>query len=414
MPKYYDIADSVSAVDLTDRKFKTFRVSLNLVLPLQEETVAMNAILPHMVGRVTREYPEYTAMSRHLAGLYGASLSSSVSQIGDNQVLTLSVSGISGKYAFSGENMERELVSLLCSAVFHPLTEADGNFPQESFVQEQRQLLETIDADFNDKKTYAKDRCAQELFRGEPAGICRYGTAQQVKEMDPACLPGQWKQILKQAAIRIYVSGDCDFEAVCSMIKEEMNFEREPAELSNCKLEAKPAKEVSETMKVAQSKLVLGFKAPQVPGVDLRVMSVLFGGSPSSKLFLNVREKMSLCYYCSARAGVVKGSVLVESGVETEKLEAAKEAILDQLEDIRKGNFTEEDLSFAKLSMINSFRSVEDSLYSMENYYLNQMFAEKAMTPQEQIKAIENVTREQVIEAAKQTALDTVFMLKGC
>lgn len=411
-PQYEEIADSVQVLNLTDPKFKTFRVSLNLVVPLKRETAAMNAILPHMVGRVTREYPEYSAMSRHLAELYGASLSSSVSQIGDNQVLTLSVSGISGKYTFAGEDMERELVSLLCSAVFHPLME-EGKFPAESFLQEQRQLLETIDADYNDKKTYAKDRCTQELFRGEPAGVSRYGTAEEVKAIDPAALPERWQQILREASFKIYILGACDFASIRERIQKEFTFPRLPLRLYNGKTGAKEVKEVSETMKVAQSKLVLGFKAPEVPGMELRVMSVLFGGSPSAKLFLNVREKMSLCYYCSARAGVAKGTVLVESGVETDKLGPAREAILEQLEEIRKGEFTEDELTFAKLSMINGFRSVADSLYSLENYYLNQMFEERIRTPQEQIEAIEEVTREQVVRAAEGTALDTVFTLRG-
>ena len=413
-PRYLDLAPSVRAVDLTDEKFKTFRISVNLVVPLEKESAAMNAVLPHMVGRVTKEFPDYSGMSRHLASLYGASLSSAVSQIGDNQVLTLAVSGISGKYAFGGEDMEQELLSLLCSGVFHPLREENGLFPHESFQQEQRQLLETIDADFNDKKTYAKDRCTQELFCDEPAGISRYGTAEQVKKLDPTVLPAQWEEILRRAVLRIYVSGNCDFNSICAKIQNELGYERDPWNLTNSKLPAKQVKEVEESMKVTQSKLVLGFKAPQVPGVELRVMSVLFGGSPSSKLFLNVREKMSLCYYCSARAGVVKGSVIVESGVETSKLQEAKSAILEQLEQIRKGNFTEEELTFAKLSMSNSYRSVEDSLYSMENYYLNQMFASSILSPQEQICAIEKVTREQVIAAAQQTELDTVYALKGC
>ncbi|MBE6730237.1 MAG: insulinase family protein [Ruminococcaceae bacterium] len=414
MPNFYDIADSVKIIDLTDSKFKTFRVAVKMVLPLNPKTASEYAMLTSIVSRVIKEYPEYTAFSRKLASLYGASIYADVAKMGDNQILSVALGGISGRYAFGGEKMEQELLAILISAVFSPLKDERGLFPKESFIQEKRQLLEAIDADFNDKRIFALDRAMKELFRNEKSGISKYGTSQSVKNTDENTLPALWDEALKKAKFFIFVSGDCDFKYVENTMKSQFRFEREPYNLTNETLPAgETLHEVCDEMKLSQSKLVVGFKTECKNNNALKLMSVIYGGSAISKLFMNVREKMSLCYYCSCRPLLLKKALFVESGVETEKLPAAKEAILNELEEIRKGNITEEEFFTAKLALYNSLNGIEDSLYSLEIFYQNQIFEENVITPKEQYEAFEKVTLDEVIEAAKLTKLDTVYELKG-
>ena len=414
MPNFCDISDSVRIINLTDSKFKTFRIAFKMLMPLDKETASEHAVLTSIVCRLTNEYPEYTALSRKLASLYGASIYSDITKMGDNQVLNVALSGISGKYAFGGEKMEQELLSILLSAVFTPLKDERGLFPEESFVQEKRQIIEAIEADFNDKRIYAIDKCLKELYRNEKAGLSKYGTLESVKNIDETKLPEIWNNVLKKAQFVIFVSGDCDYKYIENTVREKFNFERAPYKLTN---EAKKAGQelhvVSEEMKLAQSKLVLGFKTQCEDINAMKLMSVIFGGSPTSKLFMNVREKLSLCYYCSCRPALLKKALLVESGVETDKLEAAKEAILKELEDIRQGNITEEEFTAAKLALYNSLNGIEDSLYSLEIFYQNQIFDSEVLTPMEQLKKIEAVSLSDVINAAKLTKLDTVYTLVG-
>ena len=174
------ITDSVRLTSFTDPSFKTMALSANLLLPLSQETAAKRGILPSLASRATIEFPNYTALNTRLSQLYGASVHSSVRKLGDYQVFGLAASGISSRYAFGGENMAEELCRILASMLFHPLLDKDGEFPEENFSQEKRQLLELKDAEFNDKVAYAHRRCEQLLFQGQPTGIDRYGSREDL------------------------------------------------------------------------------------------------------------------------------------------------------------------------------------------------------------------------------------------
>lgn len=411
-----ELCPNVWVRNFTDPKFKTMRISINIILPLTKESVSASALLPALVSRATKEYPCPTQLSKRLAELYGASVDSGVSKIGDTQVLSISASGISGAYALEGEDLTKELAQLLCSAVFSPLVDEDKQFPEDSFNQERRQLLETIDAEYNDKKIYAREKCQEIMFGGEPAGISRYGQKPDVLGVQRDSLIDRWHRILETGRIEIFALGNCDYDTVLNCFDSCFEFQRKPAPLqTDIVLKAGEPREQVESLPIAQSKLVMGFRTGVRPedAVPTRLMCVLFGGSASSKLFLNVREKMSLCYYCSAGLNLEKSAMFVQSGVETVNVEKARAAILEQLRDICDGDFTDEDMTFAKLAMVNSFQAVGDSLYATESWYLNQAFSREVLTPEEIAEKIQAVSRQEVIEAAKKVSLDTVFVLKG-
>lgn len=406
------IKDAVKVTSVVDNKFKTMQISMNIILPLDEETASKNALLPAMVSRVTKKYPDYTALSTYLSGMYGSTLSSGVSKIGDNQVLSIATTGISNKYALSGENIENELTELICSAVFDPYLEDDGNFPEEGFNQEKRQVIENIDADFNDKKAYASKKSNAELFKTEKSGISRYGTKEQVMKVTRQELKTRWEEILRGGTFEIFILGDCDSKAITKKIASYFDFPRSPVKLTNTFVKAKDTvSEITETMEVQQSKLVMGFKSEISNPMAFKLMTAIFGGTTTSKLFLNVREKMGLCYYCSARSGELKGIMMVESGVETAKVGQAKEEILNQFSQMTEGNFTEEDINMAKLTISNSYGAIGDSLGSVKQFYFKQMFQSEILTPKEELDKLMVVTKDDIIKSAKETKLDTIFSL---
>ncbi|MDO4459446.1 MAG: insulinase family protein [Clostridia bacterium] len=414
--KIKKLGENITARNLIDPKFKTMRISVNMIVPLRKEYAACNALLPSIISRVTKQYPDYRSLSRYLCSLYGASLSSGLAKIGDNQVLTVAASGISNKYAFEGEDVAKELTNLICSAVFDPLITDECVFPEESLHQERRQLLETIDANYNDKKSWAKRRALDIFYEGEPASVSRYGTRKSVRAVTHQSLIDAWVKLMRECTIELFVSGDCDFDAVCHTFMSYLEFDREPVHLMNIiHLEPNGLKDVAETQDIAQSKLVMGFRTgvTQENSLATKLMSAVFGGTASSKLFMNVREKMSLCYYCGSRVTDVKGAMFVESGVQTKNIDAAREAILNQLQDMKDGKFTETDLHYAKLAMLNGYKSIGDSLYGMEVWYMNQVFNNNVYTPEEMAVLVDDITRIDVIEAARKVQLDTVYVLKG-
>lgn len=203
------LSDSVALHTFSDSRFKTMKVSVNMLVPLRKATAARNAILPALVSRATREYPDYTALNCRLAQLYGASLSNSVQKVGEYQVLTLSAAGLSNRYAFGGEDMFAQLTELLFDVLFDPLKDSGGFFPLEGFQQEQRQMLEMLDAEFNDKMTYAHRRCEELLFQGQRAEVGRCGTREDVEALDRRQVTAGWQELLESARIEIFALGDC-------------------------------------------------------------------------------------------------------------------------------------------------------------------------------------------------------------
>lgn len=414
-----EIYSDVNVNVLKNERFKTGRISVTMFLPLDKITVSTYALLPSVLTNSCRRYPDFSTLNKQLEVLYGASLFSDVNKIGDLQALTVGVSFLDDKFALEGENLSSQLTQLLCDILFDPLLE-NGTFKAENVNQEKRQLIEQIDAEFNDKRILAKIRCEQLMCKDEKFGIHRLGDKESASAITPDDIFEAWKNVLKTARIEIMLLGDLNensaidvFESAFAKIKRSNTVRCETQIIK----EATTVKEQYDDMDIAQSKLVMGFRTyaaltdPEV--MATRVAVALFGATPQSKLFLNVREKLSLCYYCSAKYDRNKGIMMVQSGVEKKNLEKAKTEILNQLDEIKKGNFTEAELDDTKRSLANSYRTIGDFLSGLENFYLSQAFDGQFLPPEEFVENMYKTSREDVINAAQKITLDTVYALVG-
>ena len=413
------VCDGVNFRSIRDTKFKTMRISAHLIVPMSQNTAAKNALLPFLLSRASREYPDFTKLGQRLAALYGASLDADVQKLGDLQVLTVSASGIADRYALEGEAISEELAQLLCSILFDPPFE-DGLFPEDGFALEKRQTIELIDSEYSDKRTYARQRCEAIMCAEEPFGVNRYGGKEDIARLERPALTKAWESVMRSARVELMVLGDCDPEPVYQGFSRAFQ-QLGRGKTADCRTTvvraAEQVHEVTEKMDVAQGKLVMGFRTgtavPDEAVPATRLMAAIFGGTPSSKLFLNVRERLSLCYYCSASYNSMKGIMLVQSGVETKNIARAKEEILRQLAEIKQGNFDEGEVEAAKMSLCNSYRTLSDSLGGLEGWYLSQTFASHIQQPDEAAAQINTVTRQEVIDAANRVTLDTVYCLVG-
>lgn len=397
-------------------QFKTARISAHLILPLiSPELAAQRAIIPNVVSRATRAYPDYTEFGKRLQELYGASVHAGVSRIGDNQILTLAASGIANRYAFGGEDIQNALAEILESIVFDPLTDADGLFPEDGFKQEKRQLIETIDSEFNEKRIYAKNRCVEIMFSGEAAGVPRFGTRDTLKAATREEVKKAWQEAVQHAQICQFAIGDGADSRYAERFAEKLGVRETWSFASNPHPAPQDVKRVTEEMQLAQSKLVMGMQVGTEKEERLtgKLMAAIFGGTASSKLFLNVREKQSLCYYCSARHDTPKNVIFVESGVETANLERAEEAVLAELSAMQRGEISDEEILHAKLAMCNSYNAVADSAASIETWYLSGMLQEDPRAPEEFAERLMGITKEQIVAAANSVKLDTVYQLRG-
>ena len=292
-------------------------------------------------------------MNKKLAEAYGARVSAGVEKVGEAQVMRISITCIADRFAFDGDGAVTECVKLLCELFFHPHVE-NGAFDAQDVEREKRLLLERIENERNDKRTYALRRCEALMCEHEAYGINRYGTPENVKSLTPQRLYEAWKALLSSGRLQFNLVGEADVRAAQSLLKEELSrIEREatPADAWETQIipRAEQPRRVEERLPVQQGKLVLGYRMGYEQAPEdfsaVNVMVNVFGGSPQSLLFQNVREKLSLCYYCSARLFRQKGVMMVQSGVEFENAERAITEISKQLDAVRAGEFTHDDLT---------------------------------------------------------------------
>lgn len=413
-----EIANGAFFTGIKDSRFKTMRITANLFVPLSRETASENALLFGVLSRSCKAYPDFTSLSKKLALLYGADLSVSVRKVGDRQMLSLTAAGIDDRYALDGDSVAEELSLLLCNTIFEPNLSGEA-FVDSEVEQERRQLLDVIDSEFNDKRIYANSQLVKNMCKNEVFGLARYGTAEKIKEVTPSSLYTAWKNLLKTAVFEIMYIGDSSPDGAMNVFKNAFSaLERKPSELPvQIVRTASEPKYITEEMELSQSKLVMGFRTDcAVPDSDViseRLMCAVLGGTASSKLFCNVREKQSLCYYCSSRYDKSKGILTVDSGVEGENIKKAEEGILKEIEDMKNGVITDFEIEAAKKAVVNSFNSSNDTVGGIEAWYANQIFDGEYKTIEQLSAEINAVTKEQIVAAAKKLTLDTVYVLKN-
>lgn len=411
------LAEGVNLTVLNDAKFKHNRLSVNLVLPLDEKTVSDYAVLPLMMRKGSKSCCDFTELNRRLDSLYGTVLVCDVAKSGPHQVITLGMKILDDRYAFGGEKLLEAGAQLLREVLFEPIIE-NGSFENRSFELERQFLIDTIKAQINDKRSYAVSQCRKLMGKDDPAAISKYGTVEGAEKITAVTAAKAYENMLNSASVEIMLTGSGNpSEASAVMKKAFAGLKRSPVPfLKSIQREAgKELLEQTEYLDVAQSKMVLGFRCGEKNSVEeraaMRMMTAIYGGTPSSKLFLNVREKLSLCYYCAARYDRNASIMMVDCGVEKHNIESAKAEILRQLDMIRENDFDDETFENTRLQLKNALRSVSDHPDSLEEWYLGNIIAGSTVSPEDEIKALENVTREQVVNAAKSTGLDAVYIL---
>lgn len=414
------IGDRIFFSSVTDRKFKHNRISVHFLAPLSRRTASDNAVVPFILRKGYRECPDFSRLNAKLCDLYGAVLDADVSKHGNHQILSVSIAGIDGRFAMEGEDVTVQCADLLASVVLDPNL-ADGIFPETDVELERNFLADTIQAEINDKRSYALSRCLQLMCEGRPASIRKYGDIESARAITSGSAASAYERLTRRMPVEILFVGCGDPASVGEKFRQRLSgLERRPEAILEEFQAPAPKREAEETverMDLSQSKLVMGFWAgkPANPHkiAVLRMLSALYGGTPYSKLFRNVREKLSLCYYCAARYDRATGILMVDSGIEAQNKEKARDEILAQLDAIKQGNITDEELEETKLLLIHAVTSVKDSLPSLESWYLTQILSGSELTPDEDIRMLRQITRDEIIEAAQEIALDTVYFLTG-
>lgn len=401
----------------TDR-FKTGILSVNLVVPLAGN-VAEKSLLPSLLCASCAEYPDLLSLNRKLAELYGAELTPSASKHGEDLVLRITMTMIGDRFALDGESISVECARLLCKALFEPNVE-NGAFRPDEVAREKRIRLDRIEALKSSKRAWAQKQMLELMCADEAYSLSVLGEEEDIPALTPEQLYASWQDLLKTAFVQLQVVGDLEVEPITALFREYFDRveDRHVVRGETVVIPfAETVKRGEEEQDIAQSKLVMGFRCgmhePFENYAAMRTFTDLFGGGTYSRLFMNVREKQSLCYYCAARLTAAKGILTVQSGVETENAERAEKEILKQLDEMKAGGVTAEDLEKSKRSMEDFFLSVFDTPEELDGWLFSQVTDDEFQTPEDLVADLKEVTVEQVIEMANNISLDTVFLLKG-
>ena len=411
-----ELPHKMTLLHLSEQSFRTDRLTGVFALPLQQDTAAEYAILPSLLTRSCAAYPTLAQFSRRLDELYGATVQGEIFRLGGWQLVAFSISYLNRRYTLDGSDLTAACTNLLLDMLFDPALD-NGAFPADVFAQEQRCLLERLQGEVNNKRLYARQRCEELLCPDHPFSYNPNGTEETVKALTPATAEAARKRMLAEANIHwLYQSAD-NTDALTRELDARFATlgERVVSTVHADATFAMKESELTETMQVSQAKLVLGFRiAVTEPDGDIvaaQLMNTLWGGCATSLLFTHVREEKSLCYYCASSYDRYAGIILVDSGIQAKDADAAREEILKQLDAIREGNFSDEELESARRCLIQRYNSACDNADNLENFYIGQTIYDNYLTPdQMRAKALE-VTREDVCRAARLTHFDSLYML---
>ncbi len=414
------IMPGVDLIFVYTDKFKTGHLSINLMLELNKQNAAKNAILPFILRRGCSRLPDMKSISEELDRLYGASVEPVVRCFGETQSIGFTVNFVDDRYIPGDEPVLEKTVSLAAELLLDPATKA-GLFRAEYVRSERENLCDRIRSEANDKRAYSLLRLKEIMFKDEAYGTDKLGSLKSAEKIAQVSLSKYYKTLIASAPIKIFYCGGADYERVSEAVLNA--FSTLPrAEISEpagtqIVVDCAEPRYVTEAMDVTQGKLSMGFRLGEVmrsPNyAAIAVFNSVFGGSITSKLFMNVREKLSLCYYASSATDRYKGVMFVISGVDFDKYETACAEILSQLDACAQGNITEEELSSAKQYLITGVRSMEDSISSLDSYYVAHSLDGLMFSPEEYSMLIGEIGIEDVVKVAKSVRPDTVFFLRG-
>lgn len=407
---------------LRSDQFKTACMSLTLLTQLRRESASMNALIPYVLRRGTTHYGDMEALNRRMDELYGTAIEPAVRRVGEIQCIGFYGSFPEDAYLPGGETLLPSAIGLMADMLLTPNTRGGLLLPQ--YVDsEKEKLLERIRSRVNDKRGYSLSRCVEEMCCFEDFAVSRLGGEEEAENINYKKLTRHYRALLQTCPVELFYCGKAGMkqvaaafrEALASMPRGEIDYDLGTDIRMNA-VEAQP-RYVEEKMDVGQGKLVIGFRLgrcmEELDVAAIHVFNSVYGSGSNSKLFMNVREKLGLCYYASSVAYIRKGLLLVASGIEFDKFEAARDEIFAQLEAMKQGAISEEELAAAKRCVASDLRSLADSQGELEGFYLAQAVDGLDYGPRELAELVEDVTREDVIRIARSVECDMIYFLRG-
>lgn len=415
------IKQGITLHKIDTNKFKTNLFAIFLTTKLNRENVTKNALISSILRRGTMNLPSQEEISKKMEEMYGGSFDCGLDKTGNNQVLKFYIETVNDKFIpQTKDDMLKQSLETLLDIVFNPYIENNA-FKEEYLAQEKNNIKQLIEGKIDNKSRYALDRCIEEMYKGESYGLYKYGYIEDLEGITARDLYNYYQNLISNCKIDIFVSGIID-DQLDELVKNnenikqlsERNGEFQKAELNN-KKNTEP-KEIIEKMDVTQGKLILGLDV-NLSSEELKYDALLFnsilGGSANSKLFQNVREKANLAYVASSSYVRFKSNIFIKCGIEIENYKKALEIIKKQIEDMKNGDFTEDDIENSKKGIIASIKTIDDEQDTQITFYFGQELSNVPISINEYIKNVESVNKQKIIDIAKNVSINTIYFLRN-
>lgn len=417
-----ELKKGVMLHNITTNKFKTNLYAMFLAIPLDRENITKEALIAAVLRRGTQNLKSQDLISKKLEEMYGATFDCGIEKTGDNHVLKFYVEAINEEFLPEKEELTKKCIDILFDIVLNPLVENDG-FKTEYVESEKTKLKQIIESKIDNKRAYAFDRCIEEMFKNEPYGLYKYGYIEDIDKISSQDLYEYYKKLIRECKIDIFVSGEIDNANINNIVMDNKSIQnlndRTPNYIVNKeqgrKNEKREEKIVEEHMQVGQGNLVIGLSVNSEKSnakFAASIYNAILGGGANSKLFQNVREKNSLAYTAGSTYRRQKDAIFIRCGIEIDKYEKALNTIKEQISDMEEGKFTQEDIGNAKKLIIASVKSISAEQDTEITYYYGQEMSDNFTTIEDYIKNIEQVSKEDIIEIAKNTWVNTIYFLR--
>ena len=414
-----NLKEGINLHIINTNKFKTNLLAVFLTTPLNKENVTKNALIPMILRRGSKNLTDLEEISNKLDEMYGADFNCGVDKTGDNHVLKFYMESINNNFLPEQENLLEESMKVLLDIVFNPLIE-NNSFKKEYVESEKENLKQIILGKIDNKSKYAYERCIEEMYKGKPFGLYKYGYVEELENINAEKLYEHYKKLISECKIDIFISGEVD-EGAKQIVMSNDNIknlnERQP--IYNKKSEKADSIEqkriIEEKMEVSQGKLVIGLevgKNDKESKYSALIYNAILGGTPTSKMFQNVREKAHLAYVASSNYVRHKNNIFIRCGIEIEDYKKALDLIKVQIEDMRKGDFTEEDIKNSKSSIIAMIKSIPEEQDSEMMYHFGQEISEHKMEYDEYMENVQKVEKQEVIDIANSIKINTIYFLR--
>ena len=413
-----EISPGVNLRYMQATRFKQGCLSLQFLRPMSAEEAGTNALIPAVLLRGCRSWPDLKQITERLDDLYGASIGTLVRRIGDYQTTGFYCGFIEDRFALGGDAILEPMLELVRQLLLEPIEE-DGGFSIDFTESEKRNLIAAIDSDRSNKGAYAASQLLKRMCAQDSFGIPRLGEIEQIKAIDHRSAWAHYRRVLQESPVEIFYVGSAPIDTIATLLRpifDGIDRCHQPLPQQSA-YHFSPESEASETQQVAQANLSMGLVTP-ITNRDprfaaMQLCNAIFGGGQTSKLFMQVREAMSLCYAIGSGYYGSKGIMTINAGIDTQQAQAAKEAILAQLEACKAGKITEEELTAAKQAILSGLQAVYDSPGAIEGYFSTTAISGHPRTPEGYRAEIQAVTLADVQQAAATLTLHSTFLLKG-